>query len=204
MSPLLHRPYWYLRHGQTDWNVLNLSQGRTDIPLNNTGIKQAITAGNALARNWNNLELSITQIISSPLGRARRTADIVKSIIQDKVGIQLPLELDDGLKEVCFGEEEQKPMGPWYDKWISGEFTPKGAEPFHVLCKRISDAVNRSILKAGDGHVLIIAHGGVFRSLRYMMGLKPNVRLANAQPLCACPPFQGGKSWSLDPVSLEA
>ena len=141
MSPLLHRPYWYLRHGQTDWNVLNLSQGRTDIPLNNTGIKQAITAGNALARNWNNLELSITQIISSPLGRARRTADIVKSIIHDKVG---------------------------------------------------------------DGHVLIIAHGGVFRSLRYMMGLKPNVRLANAQPLCACPPFQGGKSWSLDPVSLEA
>lgn len=204
MSPLLHRPYWYLRHGQTDWNVLNLSQGRTDIPLNNTGIQQAITAGNALARNWNHMDFPITRIVSSPLSRARRTADIVQSILQDKAGIHIPLELDDELKEVCFGEEEKKPMGPWYDQWISGKFTPKDAEPFHVLCNRISSAVNRSIRKAKDGHVLIIAHGGVFRSLRSMMGLKPNVRLANAQPLCACPPAQGHHSWVLNSVSLEA
>lgn len=204
MSQLLNQPYWYLRHGQTDWNASNLSQGRTDVPLNVTGIKQAVTAGNALAMHWDDMELPITQIISSPLSRARRTADIVKSIIRDRVGVHVPMELDDGLKEVCFGEEEKQPMGPWYDEWVMGRFTPDGGESFPELCKRVSAAVNRSMSKAGKGQVLIVAHGGIFRSLRYMMGMKPNVRLANAQPLHMRPPVQGSRIWFLDPISLAA
>lgn len=203
MSSLLRHSYWYLRHGQTDWNAKNLSQGRTDIPLNTTGLAQAVTAGNALAKHWDELEYPITQIISSPLGRARHTAETVRDILKEKKGLNLPLELDDGLREVCFGEEEKQPMGSWYDEWILGNFTPKGAEPFFKLCQRSSDAVNRSIRKAKNGQVLIVAHGGIFRSLRYMMGLKPNVRLANAQPLCAIPPAAGQKAWQLQPVDLD-
>lgn len=203
MAFLLKRPYWYLRHGQTDWNARNLSQGRTDIPLNPVGIAQATAAGNALAAHWDTLEHPITHIVSSPLGRARSTADRVRAILQEKKGVTLPMELDDGLKEVCFGVEEKQPMGPWYDEWILGKCTPEGGEPFMELCRRVSDAVNRAISKTDKGQVLIVAHGGIFRSLRYLMGLKPNVRLANAQPLCVCPPAQGDKAWSLHPVSLD-
>lgn len=203
MSALLNRSYWYLRHGQTDWNARNLSQGRTDIPLNTVGLSQAVAAGNAIAKHWDHLEVPITQIISSPLGRARKTAEITASIIKEKVGVTIPVELDDSLKEVCFGIEEGKPMGPWYDDWIAGTFTPENGESFAVLCARISEAVNRSIRKAQDGTVLIVAHGGIFRSLRHMMGLKANVRLPNAQPLCATPPGNGVKTWELQALPLE-
>lgn len=203
MSALLTRPYWYLRHGQTDWNARNLSQGRTDIPLNTVGLSQAVAAGNAIANHWNELELPITQIISSPLGRARKTAEMTADIIHKKVGVNLPIELDDGLKEVCFGVEEAKPMGPWYDDWIAGTFTPEGGEPFAVLSNRVAEAVNRSMCKAENGTVLIVAHGGIFRALRYLMGLKANVRLPNAQPMCARPPEQGAKAWELHALPLE-
>ncbi|CAK7192482.1 Putative phosphoserine phosphatase 2 [Commensalibacter sp. Nvir] len=203
MSFLLHQAYWYLRHGQTDWNARNLSQGRTDIPLNKVGLAQAVAAGEALAKHWSRLEYPITTIVSSPLCRARKTAEITATILKNKVGIALPIELNDSLKEVCFGEEEGHPMGPWYDRWIAGDFTPQNAESFKKLCDRVSEAVNGSLRKAGTGTVLIVAHGGIFRSLRYMMGLKPNVRLPNAQPLCARPPVEASNAWTLDALPLE-
>lgn len=203
MSYLLSHPYWYLRHGQTDWNARNLSQGRTDIPLNTVGLAQAVAAGNAIANHWSKLECPITQIVSSPLRRARRTAEMTAAIVKEKIGVTIPVELDDSLREVCFGVEEGKPMGVWYDEWIAGDFTPEGGEPFPVLCRRIADAMNRSIRRTENGTVMIVAHGAIFRALRHMMGLKANVRLPNAQPLCAQPPAPGTKAWELHPLPLE-
>ena len=43
-------PFWYLRHGETDWNAQGLSQGSIDIPLNPTGLEQARSAA-LLLRN---------------------------------------------------------------------------------------------------------------------------------------------------------
>lgn len=127
---LLRRPFWYLRHGQTDWNAQNLSQGRTDIPLNATGRGQAIKAGDSLSRHWRDGASPIARIISSPLTRAHDTALAAQEAIAVSSGITLPLVTDQGLEEVCFGVMEGEPMGDWYDPWIEGQFTPEGCETF--------------------------------------------------------------------------
>ncbi len=68
-------PFWFLRHGETDYNAAGLSQGALDISLNATGRAQAEQAGPLLAGQ------GITTIISSPMQRARETAETVNSFL---------------------------------------------------------------------------------------------------------------------------
>ena len=110
--------FWFLRHGETDWNTQNLSQGNVDIPLNETGLAQARSAS-LLLRNR-----GISNIISSPLGRAKVTADIAAA------ELGLPVQIDDGLREVAFGVQEGQPMSEWFQPWVDGLLTPEGAESF--------------------------------------------------------------------------
>jgi broad specificity phosphatase PhoE len=60
-------PFWFLRHGETDWNAQGLSQGNVDIPLNPTGLAQARSAAERLHNR------GIATIVASPLSRARDT-----------------------------------------------------------------------------------------------------------------------------------
>ncbi|MBS1016221.1 histidine phosphatase family protein [Acetobacter persici] len=185
MAQLSHRSYWYLRHGQTDWNRDGLSQGRTNVPLNATGIAQADAAAK-LFQDAIQTHAPITHIVSSPLDRAFKTATIVQQGLVAQGHALLPLTTDTGLEEVCFGEQEGQPMGDWYDSWIAGDYTPDGAEPFADLRARAVAAVNRAT-DAG-GIPLIVAHGALFRALRAAMSLPANVRLPNATPLWIQPP----------------
>jgi len=182
-------PFWFLRHGETDWNAQGLSQGSTDIPLNHIGKEQAERA----ARTLTGLG-PIASVIASPLQRARVTAEVAAS------ALGLPVQLDPGLQEVAFGEQEGQPMGDWYDDWIAGEFTPAGAEPFAVLYDRAVAAVNRAT--ALPGPVLVVAHGALFRALRLAFGHEPNVRTPNALPIRCAPPDGGGRVWSVVPAAL--
>ena len=185
---LTHTPFWFLRHGETDWNAQGLSQGRTDIPLNTVGEMQARRAAVTVA------PLGITTIVSSPLGRARRTAEVAAA------AIGRPVEIDDELAEVNFGEQEGLPMGDWYDDWIAGTYTPGGAETFAALRDRAVRAVNRALERPGP--VLVVAHGALFRALRQAMGLEANVRTPNALPLHLTPPAPGESAWTLTPATL--
>src|SRR3978361_2133239 len=101
-------PFWFLRHGETDWNAQDLSQGSVDIPLNETGLAQARSAA-LLMRNR-----GITSIISSPLSRAKVTADIAAKLLG------LPVEVDEELREVAFGVQEGQPMSEWFTAWVAG------------------------------------------------------------------------------------
>ncbi len=185
------RPFWFLRHGETDWNAAGLSQGRTDIALNARGLAQAREAAAVLAAQAGAAGTrAVTAIVSSPLGRARVTAEIAAA------ALALPVAFDPDLQEVCFGEQEGQPMGDWYDGWIAGDYTPAGAEPFAVLRARIVPAINRAL--AQPGPVLVVAHGALFRAVRSAMGLAVNIRTPNGLPMW-CEPSDSG--WTLTAVS---
>ena len=174
--------FWYLRHGETDWNARGWSQGNTDIPLNPTGIAQARAAAEQLRNR------GIVSIIASPLSRARVTAEIVG----ERLG--LPVMLDDGLREVRFGVQEGRPMGDWFPDWVAGRFTPDGAESFPALRDRAIGAINRAVTQPPA--VLVVAHGALFRALRSAMALPVNMRTRNAVPIwCEAP--AGERGWRI-------
>ena len=179
---LTPRAFWFLRHGETDWNARGLSQGNVDIPLNEVGMAQARTAA-GLLRNR-----GIRSIVASPLSRAHDTALAAAAVVGRDVVLQ------DDLREVNFGAQEGQPMAAWFDDWIAGHVTPEGGESFSALRARAVQAVNRAL--AYPAPVLIVAHGALFRALRAEMGLAPEVRLLNGVPLFCDP----GRPWTLTPA----
>ena len=177
---LTRTPFWYLRHGQTDWNAKDLSQGNVDIPLNAVGIQQAHDAAAKLKYR------GIASIFVSPLSRAVDTARIVA----DALG--LGYSIIPSLREVSFGVQEGKEMGDWFHDWVDDAFTPEGAESFAALRARTRGAINEALL--GQAPVLVVGHGAVFRALRAEMGLDRSVRIKNAQPVFCVPDSTG---WDL-------
>ena len=174
------RAFWFLRHGETDWNAEGRSQGRTDVPLNATGVAQADAAAQLLRRR------GIASIVSSPLSRAHATALAVGQVLD------LPVALLDDLQEVAFGVHEGTIQNAaWFAAWIDGESTPEGAESFAALRHRAANAITAAL--AHPAPVLVVAHGALFRALRAEMGLPIDVRTPNALPLF-CEP---GDPWVL-------
>jgi probable phosphoglycerate mutase len=164
------------------------------VPLNETGIDQAVEAGRLIEQAIRAQGAgAITRIVCSPLERAHRTAQIVRDELVAYGLPQLPLSVDEDLAEVCFGEQEGQPIADWYDDWIAEQYTPPGAEPFAELKSRAARALNRAT--AADGLPLVVAHGALFRALRAVMALPANVRLPNAIPLSAVHDAQTG--WNL-------
>lgn len=82
------------RHGQTDWNALERVQGQTDIELNDIGKKQAEKTGELIKNE------KIDLIITSPLKRARETAEIINL----KIGV--PIIEENRLMERYYGKSE--------------------------------------------------------------------------------------------------
>ena len=174
---LTRQRFWFLRHGETDWNAQGLSQGNIDIPLNATGIAQAHAAAPLLRARGN------ASIVASPLSRAHDTAKVAAGLLD------LPVHLDEGLRETSFGAQEGKPMTDWFADWVGGTYTPPDAEPFAALRARAVAAVNRALER--PGMVLVVAHGALFRALRAEMGLNPMSEPATPGPCCANPTTPG-------------
>jgi probable phosphoglycerate mutase len=173
------RAFWFLRHGETDWNARGLSQGSVDIPLNAVGREQAARAAATLRGR------GIGAIFCSPLSRAQDTAAAVGA------ELGLPVTVEPELRETAFGVQEGQPMSTWFDDWVENGFVPEGAESFASLTDRAVAATNR--LTARPELVLLVGHGAFFRALRGAMGLPRNLRTPNGLPLLAEP----GTPWQL-------
>ena len=172
-------PFFFLRHGETDWNAQGLSQGQTEVPLNANGREQARLSAEKLAGQ------GIASMVCSPLGRAQETAHIVAGVLK------LAFSTEPELREANFGDQEGKIMGTWYDDWVEGNYTPTGGETFFALRMRVVPALNRSLTHPAP--VLVVAHGAMFRAVRSAMGLSARVRTDNGVPLLCVP----GIPWDL-------
>lgn len=145
------------RHGQTDWNVAGKIQGMTDTQLNETGIKQAELTREKL------LNEEIDVIISSPLKRARKTAEIIAS------GRNIPLIIDDEIRERCFGKFEGKtPKEFDFDEIWNYKLNKQyeDAESTGELFERIEKFLEKIKQEYKDKTVLVVTHGGVTVPIR--------------------------------------
>ena len=82
---------WLVRHGRTAWNSEGRIQGQTDLPLDELGWQQAQLVAVRLKN------IAVAAIYSSPLQRARQTAEMIGA------ALNLPITFDDRLKEYDFG-----------------------------------------------------------------------------------------------------
>lgn len=150
---------YLVRHGETDWNQQFRYQGRQDIPLNETGRRQALIISGRL-----NSE-GITAVYSSPLLRTRETA----TLIAERHGL-IPC-YEHGLAEIDFGDWE----GAAYtelameqrliaDRWIIDPESVHipGGEDFTSFKNRVSVSYDH-ILRNNAGNIAIVTHAGVIR-----------------------------------------
>lgn len=183
-SPEIDR-FFFLRHGQTDSNLRHIVQGSIDNPLNRNGEEQAVSAAKVLVGH------GITEIITSPLQRARRTAEIASAAIGASI-----TKLDPRFKERDFGayENELDPMTVWAR-------SDRGVEPAADFAQRVVAGVNEA-LTMRCGIPLIVAHGGVRRILLFATGLKvpPEAEL-NGVPMEF---VRRNGAWQVFPVLTEA
>ncbi|MBL8831086.1 MAG: histidine phosphatase family protein [Rhodospirillales bacterium] len=171
-------PFFFLRHGETDWNRRGVLQGAIDIPLNETGLAQA----HAAAARFSGV--AIATVVASPLSRARVTAEIAAA------ALGLPVEFEPAIAEVSWGNREGTPDGDTIDRWLDGD-TPEGGEPVASFNARVAAGMTRALSRPGP--VLVVAHGGVFRAVRTLLSLPPAARVENARPLFLSPDAGGWK-----------
>ena len=144
----------FVRHGQTEWNRLGLVQGVSDIPLNDTGREQAREAGKFLAED----PVEWTLITSSPLSRARETAEI----IAERLGYPVGEPVDD-LREQNYGVAEGVTMEEFNTRWPDRQF--EEGESSEELTTRGLSVLNYLDQMHPDGNVLAVSHGALIRRL---------------------------------------
>jgi broad specificity phosphatase PhoE len=153
------RPRLYLvRHGETDWNAADRLLSRTDEPLNARGRQQAETlAGELVGIRWE-------RAITSPLIRARRTAEILLGARADAP----PLVVDDRLREMDFGPYEGWSAAQLEADLMAATRRRDGAQLPGVESEAEVETRGRSFLESlgdVDGTVLVVGHGRMLRIL---------------------------------------
>ena len=178
---LLEKDFYFVRHGQTDWNHAHRAQGQTDTPLNEEGRRQARLAAKVAAG------LEIETICCSPLSRAVETAQI----IQKASGATL--EIVDELIECSWGEREGQRKGAWYEAWKRSVETPPGAEPYKQFIERARQAIHPAL--GYSGPVLIVAHGGIYWAVQIHATRELGTSLPNAQIVRHMAPTEAHPWW---------
>ncbi|GAA4265222.1 histidine phosphatase family protein [Frondihabitans peucedani] len=146
-----------IRHGQTDWNLNDQLQGSSDIPLNETGREQAHQAAQLLAPyRW-------SAIVSSPLMRARETAQIIADQLGIELGAAYPelIERDYASREgtVSTTRIPDEPDAEYPDIEPRDSVAARGM----AALEDIRDT--RLPLDGDDANIVVVCHGTIIRFL---------------------------------------
>jgi len=156
-----------IRHGQSEADILNVIEGRADFPLTELGYKQATKMA-----EWVNGYMKLDKIYTSPLQRARQTAEKLSAV----TGI--PIELDDNLMEWKNGLIAGLPFAEANEKYPK----PNPYFPHTVVYEQESDIEFRARAETAlskivnedlpDSKIAIVSHGGlIVRLFQSFLGL---------------------------------
>src|SRR5262249_4126175 len=165
---------YYIRHGETDWNVAGRLQGRRDVSLNARGRAQAIHCGDVLRDLFTRQDRDPAGLdyVSSPRKRARETMELLR----ESLGLLSDgYRLDKRPTEISFGEWEgftiaqlrmcdpQRVAVREHDKW---HFIPPGGESYATVSTRMHEW-HLSLRH----NTVVVAHGGTARGLIAQLGI---------------------------------
>jgi len=175
-----------VRHGETSWNRDGRLQGRADVPLNDTGRRQAAELAPLLAGGpW-------LVVVSSPLVRAVETAQILAAA----AGLPTGAPVDD-LVERSYGEAEGLTAAEAEQRWPDGAWP--GLEDLDALAARGAAALERLVDSLAPADVAVVAHGALIRAAASRLCGVPVPRILNG----SCTVLEhDGSTWLLRGVNL--
>jgi 2,3-bisphosphoglycerate-dependent phosphoglycerate mutase len=156
--------FTFLRHGESVGNAENRFQGQADFPLTERGFAQA----RALAKRWQAEGITFDRAFSSPLLRARQTAETVCA------ALNVPLELDSDWMEINNGllaglsDEEAEQAAPRPAFITPYTHTGQTGESRWEVYLRAGRNIQK-LLDQPPGRILVVAHGGILNMAMYAM-----------------------------------
>ena len=147
--------FYFVRHGQTVWNVENKICGCTDSPLTEYGREQARETGRKILAEG----IQADEILCSPLSRAKDTAQL----ISEMTGI--PCRVEPRLIEQNFGKWESTPRDSREFKEAKKNFIDsyEGGENMLAFAHRIYTVLDEIKAASDEKTVIIVAHNGLSR-----------------------------------------
>lgn len=173
----------FIRHGETDWNVVKRIQGQTDIPLNETGHAQA------LAMAFNTFHYEFSAIYSSDLCRAHATAQMMADMCALEVKILPNLsERNYGIFQGITAEEGAQRYPKSYAHYMARdpEYDFEGGESLLRFAQRVEGAIELMIKHHSGQTIAAICHAGVLDIVyRKATGMPLNIPRDFVIPFCA-------------------
>jgi probable phosphoglycerate mutase len=145
------------RHGATDYSLEKRfsGSGGVDLPLNDLGFEQGRALAAELARRGD-----ASVIISSPLLRARQTAELIAA------AADLPIRVNEDFAECSFGDWDGHTFSAVRDKWpeeladwlADTSVAPPGGESFEACARRVQRGLRAALAAHGGENVIVVAH----------------------------------------------
>ncbi len=164
---------YIVRHGQTDGNKLRVFQGRIDTPLNDIGREQVLETCKSLAK----MGITFDILISSPLSRAKETAEIIHSFYPSRKEIII----DENVIERAFGMAEGIPLtNENYNRIMNNEFADQESE--FTIMKRARVFINNLLEKYPGKTIMVVTHSHFLKACfkPYINNLEFNTKTLNA------------------------
>ncbi len=142
-----------VRHGRTAANASGLLLGRADPPLDARGRKQATKLAAVLASE----PTPVVAVVTSPLQRARATAEVIGA------SLGAPVEVDDRLVEIDYGEWDERPFAELPDDvaaaWRADPlFAAPGGESLAAVGTRVAGCVADLLARAAGARIVAVSH----------------------------------------------